>query len=125
MQDDAARLQRHAGHLVLQARVRQAAIAVTADAIGVAVGRSEHLQGIGGKAGGALEAGVQDPRMAAALGKILPAHDDRAKSRCLRNMMIDVLRGVGLVVHEKAAVREAKVLHQDGIGRQIVPHARW
>ena len=57
--------------------------------------------------------------MAAVLRKILPAHDDRSETRLVRNMMIDVLRGVRLVVHEKAAVPEPQILHQNDIGRQI------
>ena len=37
----------------------------------------------------------------------------------MRNVMIDVLRGVSLVVHQKAALPKADVLDQNCVARQI------
>ena len=60
-----SRLDHRAGDLVLEALARQIELGV--DPACVAVRRAEQLHRIGGEAGGALEAAMRDPRVAAAL----------------------------------------------------------
>src|SRR5262249_4968620 len=60
-----------------------------------------------------------DPWVHASLGLVLAAHDHWPAARVLGNVVIDVLRDVGLVVHQEAAAAEAEVLHEDGVARQV------
>ena len=53
------------------------------------------------------------------MGKILPAHDHRAALLIMADMVIDILRGIGLVVHERTALAEAKVLDEYRIGFNV------
>ena len=87
------------------------------DLAGVPIPRPEQLHRVGGEAGGTLEAAVRDPRVPAALRQILPAHHHRSAARMAGDVVVDVLRRVGLVVHEEATVAQADVLHEDRITR--------
>ncbi len=107
------RAQDRAGDLVLEALVRQVERRV--DAALVAVGGAEELHRVGGEAGGVVEAGVGDPRVSGALGEVLAAHHHRAAGGVGLDVVVDVLRGIGLVAHDEAAGAEAEVLDQGGV----------
>ena len=36
-----------------------------------------------------------------------------------RDMMVEILAGVGLVVHQEAPFAEAKILDEDGVAREL------
>ena len=115
LEGDDLGLDHRAGDLVLEPLARQ--IEPGIDLAGLPILRPEQLHGIGGEAGGTFEAAVRDPRVPAALRQILPAHDHRPAPRMSGNVVVDVLRRVGLVVHEEATVAQAHVLHEDRITR--------
>ena len=115
LESDGRRLDHRAGDLVLEALARQ--VEPWVDLGGVPVLRPEQLQRVGGEAGGARKAAVRDPRVPAALRQILPAHHHRSAARVVSDVVVDVLRRVGFVAHEEAAIAQADVLHQDRITR--------
>ena len=109
-------LDRGAGDLVLQPRARQVCPKRKAKSIAVAKGGAEELHPIRRKAASRhRDIHGQRPRVVAALREILPAHDHRPVSRVPRDMMVDILRGVGLVVHQESALAETNVLDEDRV----------
>ena len=76
-----------------------------------------HLAEIRGEAGGAFETAMRGPGICAALRQILPAHQDVVQARMLSNVMVEILAGVGLVVHQEAPIAETKVLDENGVAR--------
>ncbi len=95
---------------MLEARAGQAGTCV--DRAAVAVAGAEELHRVGGEGGGAVEAAVGDPRVGLVLREVLPAHHHRPAERVPGEVVVDVLRGVGLVVGDEAAAAEADVLHE-------------
>ena len=95
------------------------------DPAGVAVARPQQLHRVGGEAGGTLEAAVRDPGVRAALRQVLPAHHHRPAARVTGDVVVDVLRGVGLVVHDEAAIAQAEVLHEDRVARDRRRRRCW
>src|SRR5262249_45965177 len=73
------------------------------------------LHRVSGEGGGTLKTSLPDPWIGTALSKVLPAHDDRTDGAVAGDMMIDILRSIGLVVHEEAAFAEAQILCDDCI----------
>ncbi len=114
-----AALNHRAGGFMLQPLVRQIGERRQTGLAGCAIGRSEQLHRIGGIGGSAVQAAMQDQRMPAVLGHGLPAHDDRPEPRMGRAMVVEILRGEGLVGHQEAAIAEPDVLHQDGIASDL------
>ncbi len=116
LQSDHPGLDHRAGDLVLEPLARQVDAGI--DLAALSIVRPEELHRVSGEARGTLEAAVRDPGMAAALRQILTAHHHRSAARMAGDVVVDVLRCVGLVVHEEAAVAEAHVLDEDRIARQ-------
>ena len=58
---------------------------------------------------------MRNPGIPALLREVLPAHDHWSVEEVPRDMMVDILRGVGFVVHEEATVAEADVLDENGV----------
>ncbi len=108
-------LDRGTSELVLQPRVRQACSKCKAKRISVAEGGAEELHPIGRKATRAVKASVRNPGVQAALREVLPAHDHLSVNGVPRDMVVDILRGVGFVVHQEATVAEADVLDENRI----------
>ena len=104
-----------AGNFTLEPFARQANAESEADRIAVAKERPKELHPVGRKAARAIQAAMDGPRMASILRQVLPAHDDGSATRVAGNMVVDVLRGEGLIIHHKAAVAEAKVLDENRI----------
>ena len=86
---------------------------------GVPIAGPQQLHRVGGEAGRAVQATVRDPRVAAALRQVLPGHHHGPAARVQGDMVVDVLRGVGLVVHDEAAIAQADVLHEDRVTRHL------
>ena len=108
-------LDHRARDLVLEPLARQLGPGI--DLARVPVGRPQQLHRVRGETGGSLEAAVRDPRMPAALRQILAAHHHGSAARMAGDVVVDVLRRVGLVVHDEATVTEAHVLHENRIAR--------
>src|SRR5438093_13644111 len=100
---------------MLQATAGQAVSKSQVDRLGITITGAEKLHRIGGEPVRAIETAMRDPRMLSALCKILPAHDNGPIMRVQRTVMVDVVRGVGLVIREKTADTETDVLHQDRV----------
>src|ERR1700724_1774152 len=58
---------------------------------------------------------MDNPRIPSPLWQVLAVHDDRPVTRVACDMMVDILRGVGLVVHQGGTVSEANVLNENRI----------
>ncbi len=114
-QGDDLGLDHRARDLVLAPLARQVEPGI--DLALVPIVRSQQLHRVRGEPGGPLEAAVRDPGVPAALRQILAAHHHRTAARMAGDVVVDVLRCVGLVVHEEATVAEAHVLHEDRIAR--------
>src|SRR5262249_22342220 len=107
---------RRASELMLQPGTWQVRAKGTAKGVVVAKGWAKKLHSVGCKAARAIKTAVRDPRDSPALRLGLPAHDDGPIRAMLRDMVVDILRRVGLVVHQKPALAEPEVLDQYGIG---------
>src|SRR5208282_740528 len=57
----------------------------------------------------------RNPGVQAALREVLPAHDHLSVNGVRRDMVVDILRGVGFVVHQEATVAEADVLVENRV----------
>ncbi len=114
------RLQSRAGCLVLKAFARQVRPEWNAHSIGVAIFRAHELAKIGREGLGAFQAPVGHPRMRSALGKVLPAHENMIQAWTGRDVMIEILTGVGLVVHQEPLIAEPKILDQNSIARKLL-----
>ena len=107
-----------AGELVLEPAARQVERRIERAA--VAIGRAEKLHRVGGESGRALAAAMRNPGMAALLRQVLPAHHDRPAFKMVGDVVVDILRGIGLVVHQERTLAEAHILHeQDIAGRGL------
>ena len=106
-QRDSGGLNCGAGKLMLKPFARQVRAERKTECIGVAKARPEKLLSIGRKAVRAVKASMHDERMQPILRQVLAAHHDRPVALMTGNVMVDILRGVGLVVHEEATVAEA------------------
>src|SRR5271165_787433 len=91
----------------------------THELIGVTVGGPHHLAEISGEACSAFETPVRCPGIYAALRQILPTRQHVVQARMPRNMMIEILTGVGFVVHHEAPIAETKVLDEDGVAGNL------
>lgn len=100
---------------VLEPHAGQALAKAKGDLSRVAVGWAEELKRIGRKTLCSLEAPMSDPRMPAILRHVLAAHNNRAETRMRRESMVDILRGIRLVVHEEAARAKAEILDEDRV----------
>jgi len=89
-----------------------------ANAMAIAMTRTEQLHRVGGECARAIEAAVHHPRVLAVLSEILAAHDDGSAARMAGDVVINVLRRVRLVVGDEGAGAESQVLHEDGIDRR-------
>ena len=56
---------------------------------------------------------MRNPGVQAALREVLPAHDHLSVNGVPRDMVVDILRSVGFVVHQEATVAEADVLDEN------------
>src|SRR5438874_1024955 len=74
-----------------------------ANAIGIAMTRTEQLHRVGRERARAIETAVHYPRMFAILCNVLAAHHDSPAARMAGDMVVDVLRRVGLVVRDECA----------------------
>ena len=63
---------------------------------------------------------MRHPRVRAVLREILPARDDRPVTFVTCDMVIDVLRCIGLVVGYEATEAESQVLDQDRVDRHVI-----
>lgn len=71
----------------------------------------DELDRIGGKGRGSFEATLCQPwYVAAALLEVLAVHDYRAEALVRRDVVVDILRGVGFAIHQKPAVAEPDIL---------------
>ena len=105
-------LDRGAGDLVLQPCAGQ----VTGlDPPGRPEPRPHHLQRIRGEGRRAVEAALRHPGVAGGLRQVLPAHHHRAEAVVPGDMVVDVLRDIGFVVHHEAAVAQPQILDQHRI----------
>ena len=110
------RLDHRTGDLVLQAFARQTKFGI--DPARIPIRWAEQLHRIGGEDDGTIEATVRDPRVRGRLGKVLAARHHRAAPAMPGDAVVDVLRDIGLVAHDEAAVAETDVLHE----RRIAGH---
>lgn len=77
----------------------------------------DELDRIGGKGRGSFEATLCQPwYVAAALLEVLAVHDYRAEALVRRDVVVDILRGVGFAIHQKPAVAEPDILEQHDVG---------
>ncbi len=74
-----------------------------ANAIGIAITRTEHLHRVGRERARAIETAMHYPWMFATLCKVLPAHHDGSAARMAGDVVVDVLRRVRLVVRDECA----------------------
>src|SRR5271168_349863 len=58
---------------------------------------------------------MDHPRIPPALRQVLAAHDDPPVTLVAGDVVVDVLRGVGLAVHQETTVTKANVLNENGI----------
>ena len=61
---------------------------------------------------------MDDPGVLSVLCQVLTAHQHRSTPRVTGDVMIDILRRVGLIVRKEAATGETNVLHEDHVQRQ-------
>ena len=61
---------------------------------------------------------MRDPGKSAALRQVLPAHQNKVQPGMPRDMVVDILACVGLVVHQEATVPETEILNEDGVAGQ-------
>ena len=62
---------------------------------------------------------MRSPGICPALRQILPAHQNVVQARMPRDIMIEILTGVGFVVHQEAPLAEAKILDEDRVAGQL------
>ena len=113
-------LQRGTRGLVLQAHRAKVSPVRNGELLGIAVGGAHQLKEIGGKADSALTTAVRDPRVPTALRQILPSHQDGTVVGMARDMVIEVLARIRLVVREKPRFPEAEILDEDGVARKRI-----
>ncbi len=106
---------------MLQPRARQSLAERKAKGVIVAKGWPEKLFAVGRKTNRAVDAAMHREGMAPVLRQILAVHDDLAKARVRGDEVVDVLRDIGLVVHQEAPPAEADVLDQNGVHRAGAP----
>ena len=119
LERDSPRLQSRAGRLELKALRREARPEWDGEPIGVTVGGAHHLAKIGGEVRRAFQTAVRGPWMRSALRQILPAHQNKDPAPMARDVMVRVLAGVGLVVHEKARIAKPEILDEDGVAGDV------
>ena len=79
----------------------------------IAMGRAEQLERIGRETGRPLGAPLGEPGMPAILCQILSARLSTVPSTaCRRRAVVDILRSIGLVVHQEAAWAQSQILRQ-------------
>ena len=85
------------------------------DRLTVAIARAEELHRIGSESAGAVQAPEGNPGVLAVLCQVLPAHQHGSVVRVSGNVMIDILRSIGLAVRQEATSGETDVLHEDRV----------
>ena len=115
LQYPALRLQNCTSTLMLQPNARQTRSEGKRDLVCVPVGRPEQLQCVCCETGRTVEAAVSRPRMPVILSHVLTAHHNWPEARMRWDHMVDILRGIGLVVHDEAARAKPKVLDEDRV----------
>ena len=116
-------LKRGAGGLVLESARGEAFAEREGESAGVAASRAQDFEIVGRKACCAIEAAMRRPGIGAALGEILPGHQDIAGARMAGDEMIEVLARVGLVAHQKIPLPQAEILNKDGVALRLVAAA--
>src|SRR4029077_18104946 len=124
-QRNGLRLKRRTRRLVLKADRRKRSTEGNVALLCIAPRRAHELQEIRGITNSALTTAMRYPGMPAALRKILARHENRTHAGMVPDMMIEVLAGVGFVVHQEPGVPEAEVRNEQRVApkRLLAPIA--
>ena len=108
LQARAARLDNGTSRFMLKTDAGKICPEAECDLVRIPIGGTEKLQRIRREARRTIEAAVSDPGVPLVLGHVLAAHHHRPEARMCWHGMVDILGGVSLVIHDKAARPEAE-----------------